>query len=231
MIYRNVTNGENLWWSFGESESYQVLDEDLSKLRSQCKDKLPVGAVSDWKGCIVNAVSYWFGPIPHQRCLSHVVRDIKALLPKSSPIQATLELRAIGISICGVASQDQLEAFRQLLLCWEVFYGEVLIHKSYPEHPETTKRKWWYTHGNIRRAHRILTKNQTCLFEYLTHQLIPATNNSLEGVNSDIKTKLAAHRGMKPHLQYAYLCWYFTFQKVKTPVDLKKLWDYWKKKQ
>lgn len=231
MIYRNITDNDDLWWEHWKSESYEALDTDLQNLKLGCRLNLPSGCVSDWKGSIVAKVAFWFGSIPHQRCLSHVVRDLKNLLPKSSPIQGTVELRKISISIPLVRSKDQLKAWRQWLLCWEVFYGHLLKEKSFPVHPEATKRRWWYTHGNLRRTYRILTQKQDCLFEYLNHSFVPTTNNSLEGLNSDIKIKLANHRGMKPQQQYQYLCWYFAFRKVKSVDDLKKLWDYWKKMQ
>lgn len=43
----------------------------------------------------------------------------------------------------------------------------------------------------------LLTKNQGSLFVYRHHPLIPKTNNSLEGVNSQLKRKLGDHRGRK----------------------------------
>lgn len=229
MIYRNVTDNEDLWWSHWKSESYQALDTDLGILNQLCRNHFPKGAVSDWKGSIVSNIAFWFGNIPHQRCLAHVSRDIKSLLPKSSPIQATQELRKIGVDVTQIKTIEQLESWRQWLLCWEVFYGELLKERSFPQHPETTKRKWWYTHGNIRRAYRILTRDQAYLFKHLIYSFLPNTNNSLEGLNSDIKTKLANHRGMKSEQRYQYLCWYFSFRKVKNSVDLKRLWDIWKK--
>lgn len=229
LIYRNVTNNEDLWWNFWPSESYSALITDLQEIYFRTVNNLPAGAVSDWKGSLVNGVAMWFHDIPHQRCLAHVVRDMKKLLPKSSPIFGTRELRKIGVNITQVRSSDDLETWRLWLTCWEVFYGELLRERSYPLDPKTSKKKWWYTHSNIRRAFQILTKDQDCLFEYLNHPHIPNTNNSLEGLNSDIKTKLANHRGMKHWQQYCFVQWYLAFRKVKNPEDLRKLWAEWKK--
>jgi len=54
------------------------------------------------------------------------------------------------------------------------------------------------------------------------------SNNSLEGVNSQLKQKLGEHRGMKTNQQVSFLSWYLTFKRIKSPQDLKKLWDVWK---
>lgn len=37
-----------------------------------------------------------FGPIPHQRCLAHIDRAAKRLLPLHSPFEATQALRRIA---------------------------------------------------------------------------------------------------------------------------------------
>jgi len=90
------------------------------------------------------------------------------------------------------------------------------------------KKKWWYTHGNLRRAWRLLTHDQDPLFVFLTNPLVPKTNNSLEGVNSNLKQKLGDHRGMSTARQASFLSWYMAFTRVKTEMDLRKLWAYWK---
>ena len=75
IIHRDVTNGENLYWSFWKSESYLAFSTDIEKLSNLLEDNLPTGAISDWKRAIVSAVTMYFGDIPHQRCLIHVVRQ------------------------------------------------------------------------------------------------------------------------------------------------------------
>lgn len=228
MIYRNLTDKTTLWWNWWPSESYVALHTDLELISKHCGTHLPSGAVSDWKGSIVGSIAAWFGDIPHQRCLAHVERDIERLLPKYSPLAATQELRNIGTHITQIHTHDEKEEWLMWLNTWELCYGDVLKERSHPTDPTSSKRKWWYTHSNIRRAYRILTKDQHHLFEYLDHLEIPTTNNVLEVMNSNFKGKLHDHRGMKPSQQYQFLNWYITFQKAKTPAALKKLWGIWK---
>ena len=86
-------------------------------------------------------------------------------------------------------------------------------------------KKWWYTHGNLRSAIRLLTQNHEYTFAYLENPLLPKTNNSLEGINSQIKTKLGIHRGMKFSQQVSFIFWLLAFSRIKSRSDLKKLWD------
>jgi len=224
--HRDVTNRENIWWSNHRSESYDAYHQDLLKLSSSLGDKhLPLGAISDWNGGGVAGVAGNFGFIPHQRCLIHVLRTLKRLLPKKSPIEATRELRDIAKEIIYLEDEIDIWRWQEKLIDWESKYGEFLTIKTIGEN---TKKKWWYTHGNLRRAWRLLIKDQDPFFIYLTDPQIPKSNNSLEGVNSQLKQKLGDHRGMKCSQQVSFAFWYFTFSRVKNLLDLKKLWVGWK---
>ena len=225
LLHRNVTTGENLYWSFQPSESYPALITDMAKLVELLSGSLPIAAISDWKGAIVNAVTAGFGEIPHQRCLTHVDRLAKALLPQRSPFEATLELRGIGEQLIKINSWQEVDIWRKQLTGWYDRYG--LMLKERTKNPET-KRGWWYTHGDLRRAWRLLTDYQKPFFEHLDCPILPRSNNSLEGTFSQAVNKLINHRGMVIYQQVSFLNWYFTFTKVKNRSDLFKLWVYWK---
>ena len=225
MIHRNVTLKENLYWSFHPSESYAALSYDLDHLSGLMTDNSPLGAISDWKGAIVSGVSAYLGRIPHQRCLTHVVRQAERLLPQRSPFEATLRLRYIAKQLPKVTSEKDKQVWLALLIRWEKHYGYMLKEKTIGV---GTKKKWWYTHGNLRRGWRLLTYNWDPFFIHLDKPMIPKSNNSLEGVISQASNKLSNHRGMKTNQQVSFLCWYFTFTRVKSKQNLKKLWDYWK---
>lgn len=225
VIYRDITRGENLFWSYWSSESYLALFTDLERLTRLLSERRPVGVVSDWKGAIVNAVSNLLPGIPHQRCLAHVVREAKRLLPQNSGFLATSTLRRLASQLSRVKTNDDKRRWLANLIEWERIFGHRLKEKT--TNPETGK-KWWYTHGNLRRAWRLLTDNWDPFFVYLDHTLIPNSNNSLEGTNSQIKRQLNNHRGMKTPQQISFLFWYLSFTRTKTKQSLKKLWDWWK---
>lgn len=227
-IHRNVTTKENLWWSFIPSETYEAIHRDLDELSIRLGDHCPVGAVSDWKGSIVAAVASHFGTIPHQRCLAHVDRQAKRFLPLHSPYEATQALRKVAVLLMLVEKPNDPHVWHTSLARWEHQYGAMLKEKTIA--PTGLTRHWWYTHGNLRRAWRLLTHDPTPLFVFLTNHLIPKTNNALEGVNSNLKQKLGDHRGMSVQRQAAFLSWYLAFTRSKSDNDLRKLWVYQKSK-
>jgi hypothetical protein len=226
MIYRDITHGVNLWWSWQKSESFQNLVDDFHQVYLLTHQNPPAGVVSDWKGAIVALAEAFFPDVPHQRCLAHLVREGKKLLPKGSPFIFTRELRIIFQEIIFITDPTDYFAWSQKLDNWINCYGGLLKTRS--TNP-VTKHGWWYTHGNLRRAVGLLTKNQESLFIYLHHPLIPKTNNSLEGVNSQLKRKLGDHRGIPPQQQVNFSFWALVFSRVKTTADLKTLWDNLKK--
>lgn len=228
MIYRDVTNKINLYWSFHLSESYTAVEKDFEKVILIIKESLPSGVITDWKGAIVSAVNvYLTSIIPHQRCLSHVQRELLRLLPLRSPLSSTQKLRLIAKNIIGIRTHEEKYYWVTSVNYWILKYKNLLKEKTIGI---GTKKKWWYTHGNLRRAVKLLTFDEKHLFAYLDYPFIPNTNNSLEGSNSQIKTKLSNHRGMKTPQQVIYLFWLFTFRRVKNRRDLRRLWDSLKNK-
>lgn len=225
-IHRNITTKENLFWSFMANETYEAIGKDCSILANLLGKCLPTGAVSDWKGSIVASIGSHFGPIPHQRCLAHLIRQAKRLLPLHSPFEATQRLRFIASLLMQIEKEGEVKVWQAYLERWEKQYGFMLKEKTIA--PPTIARKWWYTHGNVRRAWRVLNHNQDPLFVFLTNPLVPKTNNSLEGINSNLKQKLGDHRGMPVTRQASFLSWYMVFTRVKTDREMRKLWGYWK---
>lgn len=227
MIYRDVTNKTNLYWSFHSSESYESIEKDFERVNLIIKNNLPSGVVSDWKGAIVSAVNIFLPPTPHQRCLSHVQRQLLRLLPLRSPLPSTQKLRIIAKVITDIETHEEKYYWRASVNYWVFKYENLLKEKTLGV---GTKKKWWYTHGNTRRAVNLLMFDDKHLFAYLDYSFLPNTNNSLEGSNSQIKTKLSNHRGMKTPQQVIFLFWLFTFRRVKNRRGLKSLWDSLKNK-
>lgn len=227
MVYRDVTHGENIFYSFHLSESYQALCADLDQLRKLFVDHPPSGVISDWKGSIRSGVDINLGQTPHQRCLTHVGREAKRLLPKRSSFQAVIVLRRLAKLLLQIKTKKEERSWKGELIGWEMAFGHLLKEKTISNDINGSK-KWWYTHGDLRRAWRLLTDDWYPFFVFLDHPLIPNTNNSLEGVNSQAKRSLGNHRGMKTLQQVSFLFWYLTFTRTKSKQELKKLWDWWK---
>ncbi len=227
MIYRNVTEKINLYWSYHFSESYEAVEKDFNRLKLIIKNNFPSGVITDWKGTLVSAVNIFLPPLPHQRCLTHVKRQLMRFLPLRSPILATRELRMIAKRIIKIENNNDKILWKKDLIKWIKKHDFLLKEKTIGVN---TKKKWWYTHGNLRRAIKLLAFDEKYLFAYLSYPFLPNTNNSLEGLNSQMKTKLSNHRGLKTHLQVIFIFWLLTFKRVKNKKDLKELWDRLKNK-
>jgi len=228
ILHRNITDKINLYWSFWKNETYTALHADLEFLTRLLGKQKPKAAVSDWKGAIVSAVNGHFGSIPHQRCLTHVTRQAKKLLPKRSPFACTLQLRQIATDLTVLENQQDIANWFVKLGLWHDRHGYMLREKTIGE---GTERKWWYTHGNLRRAWRLLTHDTEPFFQHVTRKLLPHSNNSLEGTFSQAVNKLIDHRGMKLVQQISFLSWYFVFSRIKNRQQLRILWDYWKNRK
>ena len=233
MIYRDITHSENIFWSYHSSESYLAIYSDLEVLVGLLGDTggcFPSGVISDWKGSIVAGVSDYLGNAPHQRCLAHVVREAKRFLPKGSSFRAVLALREIAKELPYIKTEKEMIGWKAQLIQWQMAYGHLLKERTVNANSALDGRvkKWWYTHGNLRRAWHLLTNNWYPFFVHLDYPILPNTNNSIEGVNCQLKNKLLNHRGMKTLQQVLFLFWYLAFTRVKTKQDLKKLWAEWK---
>jgi hypothetical protein len=155
--HRDITNKDNIWWSEHTGETRDAYHQDLLKLSKIIGiEHTPVGAVSDWNGGAVAGVASNVGHIPHQRCLVHVQRKAKSLLPKKSLMKAVADLRLIAIEIIHLKDEIDVWNWQSNLIDWEKDNGELLRLRTVGVN---TKKKWWYTHGNLRRAWRLLTKN------------------------------------------------------------------------
>ncbi len=95
----------------------------------------------------------YFGNIPHQRCLAHVVREAKRFLPKKSSFRAVLILREIAKELPYIKTEKEARSWKAELMGWEMAFGHLLKEKTLSQ-TEVTKRgsKWWFTHGSLRRA-------------------------------------------------------------------------------
>lgn len=229
LIHRNITHKENLWWSSSLNESFASWYRDISEFASLLTpDCFPSGAVSDWKRGLIQALVTVFGDIPHQRCLAHVARHAMTLLPQGSPFLATRRLRDIAKALRNIKTGDDMDEWKQDLTRWGYLYGDMLSEKTKAALGST--KKWWYTHGNLRRGWRLLTGDVNSFFVFLTVRNLPKTNNSLEGVNRNLKGKLGIHRGLTTAFQVSLLSWVMVFSRMKKHSDLRKLWDAWRRR-
>lgn len=135
--------------------------------------------------------------IPVQYCQFHQIKTVTKYLTRKPQTEAGRELRYLALTLPGTTE----DVFRTALAAWQSRYESFLNERSVAPH---RKRKWEYTHRRLRAAYRSLTTNLTRLFTYLRHPELnlPNTTNTLDGMFSQIKNRLAVHRGLRRDRRY-----------------------------
>jgi len=198
---------------YGETENSELWRQVLAPY----KDALAI--VSDGQKGIEKAVHDLYGDqIIQQRCLVHIERNITQKITRHPEAKAGQDLRWLIDHLFEI--NNELDKINFETIFYNL-YGEhqaFLNHRTINQNPRV-KRKWWYTHGDVRSAyrqiHQLLENGQ--LFAYIDHPelKIPRTTNLLEGgINARIDELLRIHRGLKPAQKQAIVEAYL-FSRIK----------------
>lgn len=187
IVFRSPTLKKNLWWKESQFETPFVYSEGLLALRKQ--GWTITSAVIDGKRGVAQVFEHL--GIPVQYCQFHQVKTVTRYLTRKPQTDAARELRTLALQL-----KDMLEdEFRNTLTSWHEKYESFLNEKSIAPHK---KRGWEYTHKRLRAAYRSLKSNISRLFTYQRYPElnIPNTTNTLDGMFSQIKNRIAVHRGL-----------------------------------
>lgn len=187
IVFRSPTLKKNLWWKESQFETPFVYSEGLIVLRKQGWNI--TGAVIDGKRGVAEVFEYL--GIPVQYCQFHQVKTVTKYLTRKPKIEAAQELRMLALKLKDLREDE----FKNELNAWYEQWHEFLNEKSIAPHK---KRGWEYTHKRLRAAHRSLKSNLSRLFTYKRYPElnIPNTTNTLDGMFSQIKNRIAVHRGL-----------------------------------
>ena len=188
IVFRSPTLKENLCWAESQLETPWTYKKGLDHLFE--KGWNITGAVIDGKRGVAQVFEA-IG-IPVQYCQFHQIKTVTNYLTRKPQTDAGKELRSLTLSL----TRTDEHTFRSELTAWYGRHNIFLNEKSPAPH---TKRGWVYTHRRIRSAHRSLTTNLPRLFTYLKYpeRNIPNTTNCLDGMFSQLKNRLAVHRGLR----------------------------------
>lgn len=175
----------------------------------------PTVAVCDGQKGILLAIARCWSGARVQRCTFHVWQNIRVKLTLHPQTEAGCELLQLTRDLWQVKILPQAECWEQRLLAWHGQYGGFIRERTYKSETEPGRRRWWYTHRNLRSAYKQLDKllRDKQLFTHLEMGLtdipIPRTTNYVEGgINSQLRTKLKLHRGMSEEHQRRLVEWY-----------------------
>lgn len=192
-VFRAWPLAENIWWHEVASElmahyryGRQILEERGWKL---------LAAMVDGRRGFLKV----FQDIPVQICQFHQIKQVTKYLTRRPKTEAGRELRVLVLTL----TKTNEEAFNLALTTWHTKWESFINEKT--EYLFTSgKRKWHYTHKNVRSAYRSLKTNLPYLFTYQKYPElnIPNTTNSLDGSFSALKKKLAVHHGLRRDRRY-----------------------------
>lgn len=193
IVFRDPHNKKNLWWYESFQETPYIYAHGLDELDKQ--GWTIQGVVIDGKRGI--ATVFECAGIPVQYCQFHQIKTINKYLTRKPKLDAARALRYLTLSLTHT-TEDQ---FRADLVLWYERYESFLNEKTVSPN---TKRGWQYTHRRIRSAYRSLKTNCSRLFTYQRYPKlnIPNTTNSLDGMFSQVKNRLAVHRGLKRNRRF-----------------------------
>lgn len=188
MVFRSPTLKQNLWWKESLFETPWVYHEGLEQLLTN--GWTITGAVIDGKRGVAEVFERM--GIPVQYCQFHQIKTVTKYLTRKPQTEAARELRALALTLAAAREED----FARRLAAWHERWRTFLDERSPALH---TKRQWVYTHRRLRAAYRSLKTNLPRLFTYQQHSELnlPNTTNTLDGMFSQIKNRLAVHRGLR----------------------------------
>lgn len=130
--------------------------------------------------------------IPVQMCQFYQILITRRYLTQEPDFEASVELLDLVKNITRMDKESFVGAFDE----WHEKYKDMLNERV---HDKRIKRYTpLYMRPRLRSAYLSLKRNMPLLWTYYDHPEtgLPNTNNGIEGLFSDIKSKLRAHRGI-----------------------------------
>lgn len=185
MVFRDAIIKENLYWKFLPYET--ILEYKLGITHLQELGFNVLAIVCDGRRGIFQA----FPDIPVQMCQFHQVAIVTRYLTRNPKIQASIELTEIVRKL----KRTDEASFAGMLTKWEKKWSDFMKERII----NLETGKWYYTHRRLRSAYYSLIHNLEYLFTYQKYPdiEIPNTTNGLEGIFTDVKTKVRVHKGIQ----------------------------------
>jgi hypothetical protein len=193
LVFRSPLLKQNLWWTQSFQETPWMYGDGLRALQRQ--GWIIAGAVIDGKRGVAQVFER--EGIPVQYCQFHQVKTVTKYLTRKPKTDAGRALRTLTLRLTDMTEVE----CRVALAAWYAQH-ETFLNEQTPN--PTKKRGFDYTHQRIRAAYRSLTENCHRLFTYERHPelMFPNTTNTLDGMFSQIKNRLAVHRGLTRARRY-----------------------------
>ena len=182
-----------------------------TSLLERCPQQ-PRYVVADGHAGLLKAVRERWPKILIQRCIAHVLREMRVLLTRRPKLPAGIALRILVAAIPDIHTRRQKRKWVRALLHWQKKYKQFLKEKTF-----TLGGHWHYTHRRLRHAATHLLRALPDLFRFVTDRSVPNTSNQVEGgLNASIKDLLRKHRGMSVRRRLVVATFYLRKRAEKT---------------
>ena len=186
MVIKDTLRNKVLWHKYVYNETINQYMEGISWLESQ-GFKIYIAVIDGMRG-LAQALYL----IPIQMCQFHQILITRRYLTQEPDLNASCELLSLVKNITQMDKESFIGAFNE----WHDKYKDVLNERI---HDKRIKRHTPpYMRPRLRSAYLSLKRNMPLLWTFYDHPEtgLPNTNNAIEGLFSDIKSKLRAHRGI-----------------------------------
>lgn len=184
MVIKDALRNKILWRKYVTHETIADYVEGVDWLR---KNGFRIyGAVIDGLKGLPRALL----PIPVQLCQFHQILTVKQYLTQKPDIEASAELLRLVSNIARMDKESFIGAFDE----WYEKYKDVVNERVKDTHEKTPP----YMRPKLRSAYLSVKRNMKLLWTFYEYKdrVIPNTNNGLEGIFSDIKSKVRVHSGI-----------------------------------
>ena len=187
LVFRDHDTKENLWWTWGRTET-----ESLYFMGRETLESLGYTILSVTGDGFIG-VRTAFSGIPYQMCLVHMERIVvrgTTRNPKLVPGQVLLALIKTIFYTDGATFTLRVNEYIKK-------YQDFLNERA----TSPTTGEWWYVHEELRKAVLSLHRFLPYLFTYERDRSIPPTTNSLEGHFAHVRDVVTIHRGASKELK------------------------------
>lgn len=133
-----------------------------------------------------------------QMCQYHQLRIAQRYLTRKPELPASIELLSIASSLTNTDAESFIGTFKEWCEQRDSFLKERTLDKR--------TGKSYCIHSSLQSAYLILKRNMPYLWTWYDNTKIgiPSTNNALEGMFTDLKTKLRNHPGLSQEQKKVY---------------------------
>ena len=184
MVVKDAYRNKILWRKYVRHETTADYLEGVSWLKEH-GFKI-YGVVIDGLRGLAEALRTY----PVQHCQFHQMMTVRHYLTGNPDIEASRELLSLVSSMTRMDKESFIGAFDE----WYVKYKDVLNERVHDRRMKTPP----YMRPRLRSAYLSIRRNMKRLWTFYDYKdrVIPNTNNGLEAVFADIKSKVRVHSGL-----------------------------------